>query len=246
MSEQMIRPYGDSMNDGIVQLSFTLPVEDGERAKKAAELYVSQLNCENISVVHARKIADQFTFFVVYAKAKPTLDYSTVQVSEISTKQMDYYQINELIRTKLKRRISVVGATIGSDAHTVGIDAIMSMKGYSGDYGLERYPEIDTYNMGAQVSSKSLLEKALEVEADAILVSQTVTQKDMHLSNFTEFAQLLEERNLRSRFLLLAGGSRMTNDSALQLGYDAGFGPGTVPSQVASFIVSKMLERAES
>jgi beta-lysine 5,6-aminomutase beta subunit len=245
MSEQMIRPYGDSMNDGIVQLSFTLPVEDGERAKKAAELYVSQLNCENISVVHAQKIADQFTFFVVYAKAKPTLDYSAVQVSEVSTKQMHYYQVNELIRTKLKRRISVVGATIGSDAHTVGIDAIMSMKGYSGDYGLERYPEIDTCNMGAQVSSEALLEKALEVEADAILVSQTVTQKDMHLSNFAEFIKLLKEKDLRGRFLLLAGGPRMTNDSALKLGYDAGFGPGTVPSQVAFFIVNKMLERAE-
>jgi beta-lysine 5,6-aminomutase beta subunit len=245
MSEEMIRPYGDSLNDGIVQLSFTLPVEDGERAKKAAELYVSKLNCENVSVVHARKIADQFTFFVVYAKAKPTLDYSTVQVSKASAKQMGFHQINELIRATLKRRISVVGATIGSDAHTVGIDAIMSMKGYSGDYGLERYPEIDTYNMGAQVSCDALLEKALEVEADAILVSQTVTQKDMHLSNFSEFVQLLEERNLRSSFLLLAGGPRMTNDSALELGYDAGFGPGTVPSQVASFIVTSLLERAK-
>ncbi|MBW2259643.1 MAG: cobalamin-dependent protein [Deltaproteobacteria bacterium] len=243
MSEQMIRPYGDSMNDGIVQLSFTLPVEDGERAKKAAELYVSKLNCENVSVVHARKIADQFTFFVVYAKAKPTLDYSTVEVSEVRTRQMDFYEINELIRTKLQRRLSIVGATIGSDAHTVGIDAIMSMKGYSGDYGLERYPEINTYNMGAQVSCNALLEKALEVEADAILVSQTVTQKDMHLSNFSEFVQLLEERSLKSRFLLLAGGPRMTNDFALQLDYDAGFGPGTVPSQVASFILDKILER---
>jgi beta-lysine 5,6-aminomutase beta subunit len=243
MSKQMIRPYGDSMNDGVVQLSFTLPVEDGDRAKKAAELYVSQLNCENVSVVHARKIADQFTYFVVYAKAKPILDYSKVQVSEVSVKQMGFYQINELIRTRLQRRLSVVGATIGSDAHTVGIDAIMSMKGYSGDYGLERYPEIDTHNMGAQVSSEALLDKALEIDADAILVSQTVTQKDVHLSNFSAFVQLLEERNLRSRFLLLAGGPRMTNDAALQLGYDAGFGPGTVPSQVASFVVNKMLER---
>ncbi len=243
MSEQMIRPYGDSMNDGIIQLSFTLPVEDGERAKKAAELYVSQLNCENVSVVHARKIADRFTYFVVYARAKPSIDYSKVQASEVRTKQMDFYEINELIRAKLQRRLSVVGATIGSDAHTVGIDAIMSMKGYSGDYGLERYPEINTYNMGAQVSCKALLEKVLEVQADAILVSQTVTQKDMHLRNFSEFVQLLEEKGLGSRFLLLAGGPRMTNDFALQLGYDAGFGPGTVPSQVASFIVDKILER---
>ena len=186
MNEQMIKPYGDTLNDGIVQLSFTLPIENGERAKKAAELYISKLNFENVSVVHMRNIADHFTYFVVYASAIPTLDYSTVKASEVRTEQMSFYEINELIRTKIGRRLSVVGATIGSDAHTVGIDAIMSMKGYSGDYGLERYPEINAYNMGAQVSCEALLDKALEVEADVILVSQTVTQKDMHIRNFSE------------------------------------------------------------
>jgi beta-lysine 5,6-aminomutase beta subunit len=243
MHKEMIKPYGDTLNDGIVQLSFTLPVENGERAKKAAELYVSRLNCRNVTVVHARKIADHFTYFVVYASATPTLDYSTVNVTEVKTEPMGFHEINALIRKKLHRCLSVVGATIGSDAHTVGIDAIMSMKGYSGDHGLERYPEINTYNMGAQVSCEALLDKALEVEADAILVSQTVTQRDMHLRNFSKFADLLKGKRLRKRFLLLAGGPRMTNDLAIQLGYDAGFGPGTLPSHVASFIVAKILER---
>jgi hypothetical protein len=35
----------------------------------------------------------------------------------------------------------------------------------------------------------------------------------------------------------------MTNDTAVQLEYDVGFGPGTLPSHVASFIVTKILER---
>jgi beta-lysine 5,6-aminomutase beta subunit len=241
MSEKMIKPYGDTLDDGVVQLSFTLPVENDERARKAAEIYVSKLNCEHISVVHAQKIGDHFTYFVVYARAIPTLDYSTVKVTELKTRKMTFYEINELIRARAKRRLSVVGATIGSDAHTVGIDAIMNMKGYNRDYGLERYPEINTYNMGAQVPCEALLHKALEVDADAILVSQTVTQKDVHLRNFSEFIELLKARNLRSRFLLLAGGPRMTNALAEELGYDAGFGPGTLPSQVASFIVDKIL-----
>jgi beta-lysine 5,6-aminomutase beta subunit len=243
MSEQMIKPYGDTLNDGIMQLSFTLPVEYGERAKKAAEMYVSKLNFEHISVAHARKIGDCLTYFVVYARAIPTLDYATVEVTELKTRKMNFYEINELIRTQLRRRVSVVGATIGSDAHTVGIDAIMNMKGYNQDYGLERYSEISAYNMGAQVSCEGLLEKALEVDADAILISQTVTQRDTHLHNFSEFVELLKARDLTNRFLLLAGGPRMTNAVAKELGYDAGFGPGSLPSQVASFIVNEMLER---
>jgi beta-lysine 5,6-aminomutase beta subunit len=243
VSEEMIKPYGDSLNDGVVQLSFTLPVENGVRAKKAAELYLSRLNFDNILIAHSSKIADNFTYFVVYARAIPSLDYSTVKAAEVKIKKMDFYEINEVIKAKINRRISVVGATIGSDAHTVGIDAIMNMKGYNRDYGLERYPEINAYNMGAQVTCEELLQKALEVKADAILVSQTVTQKDSHIRNFTELIELLEAENSRDRFIVVAGGPRISNDFAVELGYDAGFGPGTLPSEVASFLVTKILER---
>ena len=62
-------------------------------------------------------------------------------------------EINGLIERGLGRRIVVVGAAIESDAHTVGIDAIMNPKGFAGDYGLERYPWIEAVNLGAQVPS---------------------------------------------------------------------------------------------
>ncbi len=241
MSNQ-IKPYGDTLNDGFVQLAFTLPVENGAKARKAAELYVSQLNFEQVSVAHAEKTAEGFTYFVVYAKARPTIDFSKVTASEVVTANMDFYQINDLIKTELNRRLVVVGATVGTDAHTVGIDAIMNMKGYNQDYGLERYPEINALNMGAQVTCEAFLQKALEVKADALLVSQTVTQKDAHVRNFTELVALLVAENQRDRFVLVAGGARITNDLAIELGYDAGFGPGTLPSQVASFMVTKTIE----
>jgi len=238
-----IKPYGDTLDDGVIQLAFTLPVENGARARKAAELYVRQLNFDAVMVSHAEKIAADFTYFVVFAKARPTIDYDSVKAGDVETEELDFQQINELIRSRLNRRIVVVGATIGSDAHTVGIDAIINMKGYNQDYGLERYPEISATNMGAQVSCEALLEKALELNADALLVSQTVTQKDAHLRNFTELVELLEAENLRSRFLLLAGGPRISNDLAVELGYDAGFGPGTVPSKVASYIATRLISK---
>ncbi len=243
---ETIKPYGDTLNDGIVQLSFTLPVEAGAKARKAAELYVQKLNFEQVSVAHTQKIAENFTYFVVFAKAKPSLDYSKVTASEVITAEMDFYQINNLIKTKLNRKLSVVGATIGSDAHTVGIDAIMNMKGYNQDYGLERYPEINALNMGAQVTCEELLKIALELNADALLVSQTVTQKDAHIRNFTELIELLEAENMRNQFLIIAGGPRVTNDLAIELGYDAGFGPGTLPSRVASFMITRLLKKKGS
>jgi beta-lysine 5,6-aminomutase beta subunit len=238
-----IKPYGDTLNDGIIQLSFTLPVENGAKARRAAEMYAVHLNLENVSVSHSKKIADGFTYFVVYGKAKPSLDFDAITVSEVDIPSMDFYGINKMIESELQRKMVVVGATIGSDAHTVGIDAIMNMKGYNQDYGLERYPEIEALNMGAQVGCEDLLEKALDMKADAILISQTVTQKESHLHNFTEFIELLEAEDLRDRYVLIAGGPRITNDLAIELGYDAGFGPGTLPSQVASYLINQLLNK---
>ncbi|HLE09890.1 MAG: hypothetical protein A2504_02735 [Bdellovibrionales bacterium RIFOXYD12_FULL_39_22] len=242
-TNNLIKPYGDTLNDGVIQVSFTLPVELSAKAKKAAELYLEKLNLTEVQISFAEKLTDGFTFFVAYGKAIPSLDYNSVEATEVSVLKMNFYEINNLIKMKLNRKLIVVGATIGTDAHTVGIDAIMNMKGYDGDYGLERYPEIDAYNMGSQVTPEALLKKALEVKADAILVSQTVTQKDAHIRNFTEFIELLEAEQLRSRFLICAGGPRVSNDLACELGYDAGFGPGTLPSMVASYLITTLIER---
>lgn len=243
MKKELIKPYGDRLNDGMVQLSFTLPIEYGAKAVKAAEEYVAKLSFKDINIAHASKIADNFTYFVVFAVAKPSLDFSSVSVREIKIEKMDFYEINKRIKKELKTKMNVVGASIGSDAHTVGIDAIMNMKGYNQNYGLERYPEINAYNLGAQVSPEDLILKALEVKAHAILVSQTVTQRRSHIANFKELIDLLEEKKLRNDFVLLAGGPRVNNDLAVKLGYNAGFGAGTLPSEVAAYILMKLLKK---
>jgi beta-lysine 5,6-aminomutase beta subunit len=67
-------------------------------------------------------------------------------------------EVNEFIRRELGRKVVIVGACTGFDAHTVGIDAIMNMKGYNHHFGLERYSEIDAYNLGAQVPNEKLIE----------------------------------------------------------------------------------------
>jgi len=242
MAEELIKPYGDKFNDGIVQLSFTLPVECGARARKAAADYVSRLNFKEISISHMEKIAEGYTFFVIYAKARPKMDFSKIEATEIKTVFMNYGEVNRFIKEKINRIITVVGASIGSDAHTVGIDAIMNMKGFNHDWGLERYPQINAVNLGSQVEIDDLIKKAVELKADAVLVSQIVTQQDAHKENARRLISNLEEKNLRSRFILVLGGPRITNELAVELGFDAGFGPQTLPSHVASFIAKRIIE----
>jgi beta-lysine 5,6-aminomutase beta subunit len=236
----LVRPYGDTLDDGAVQLSFTLPIPWSEAADEAARQLAAKIGFTGVAVVDGRPIAHNFSFFVVYARTAAAVDVSAVQAPSAASETLSMEQVDLLIERRVGRKVTVVGACIGTDAHTVGIDAILNMKGYKGDYGLERYRSFEVFNLGSQIAVEDLVRFAVAHDADAILASQVVTQKGSDVANFTALAELLEAENVRDRVLLLAGGPRMTNLLAAELGFDAGFGRGTLPSEVATFIARRM------
>ncbi len=238
-----IRPYGDTMNDGKVQLSFTLPVDDGEKAIFAALELGKKMGIEEPSVAYHVSLDKGYTYFVLYGSLKHSIDYTKIKVEFVEIEAMTPKEINDFIKTELKRKLVVIGATTGTDAHTVGIDAIMNMKGFAGHYGLERYEMIEAYNLGSQVSNETFVKKAIELEADVLLVSQTVTQKDIHLRNLTNLVDLLEAEEIRDKIVLVCGGPRITHELAKELGYDAGFGPNTFSENVATYFVKEIYNR---
>jgi beta-lysine 5,6-aminomutase beta subunit len=138
----------------------------------------------------------------------------------------------------------VVGGCIGTDAHTVGIDAILNIKGFAGEKGLEYYRELKVVNLGAQVSVPDLVDQAIAEEADAVLVSQVVTQREAHLLNTREMSAAFREAfPTHRRPLLVVGGPRFDEAMAEELGVDRIFGRGTTPGEVASFLVHRVVER---
>jgi len=165
------------LGDGAIQLSFTLPVEASPQAQEAAKLYVEKCGLKEVHVSAMESMGMGFSYFVVFAKAKHAIDFTKIKVQAAEFIKMDFDGVNEFVREKIKKRLVVIGATTGSDAHTVGIDAILNMKGYSGDPGLERYPCFRVINLRSQVDNKDLVRKAVELKADAILVSKLVTQR---------------------------------------------------------------------
>jgi len=239
----LVRPYGDTMNDGKVQLSFTLPIEWSEAADEAARQLVAKMGFTDVQVVEGRRIASGFAFFVVYASTTQSIDASAIKAPSARGHAMSMEEIDAYIAERVGRKIRIAGACIGTDAHTVGIDAILNMKGYKGDYGLERYHGFETFNLGSQVAPEDLVRFAKEREIDAILASQVVTQKGSDVRNFTELGEMLEAEGLRDRVVLVCGGPRVTNLMASELGYDAGFGRGTLPSEVAAFVATSLAER---
>jgi beta-lysine 5,6-aminomutase beta subunit len=241
-----IKPYGDTMNDGKVQLSFTLPVPCNDEAIEAAKQLLKKLGFENPQIVYYKELTKGFTFFNCYGTCKQTVDFTSIHVPKVESTKMDMKETDTFIKENIGRKIVVIGASTGTDAHTVGIDAIMNMKGYAGHYGIERYEMFEALNMGAQVSNEDFIAKAIELKADAMLVSQTVTQKDVHIKNLTELVEMLEAEGLRDKVLLICGGPRISHELAKELGYDAGFSMNSYADDVASYIAQELNRRLQT
>jgi len=244
VNKKKIRPYGDRLDDGAIQLSFTLPVDASLEAREAAKHYIEKLGLKDVKICTMESMGKGFCFFVAYGFAKHTIDITKTKVPKVEIPEMDFSTLKDFMVRHLDRPLVVVGATTGSDAHTVGIDAIMNMKGFAHDYGLERYPLFKAYNLRSQLTNNQLLDKAVELKADAILISQVVTQRDSHIKNLKELRTLWKkDGRIKKEVVVIVGGPRLDHALALKLGFDAGFGPGTKPSQVANFIVREYMKR---
>ena len=238
-----VKPYGDTMNDGMVQMAFTLPVPYGEEASEAAKQLLKKMGFEEPAVVYSKDMGGGFTFFTMYGKCQHTVDFTAIKVTKVDVDVMDRVECQQYIEDNIKREVVIVGACTGTDAHTVGIDAIMNMKGFHGHFGLERYKGIRAVNMGSQVPNEVLIAKAIEEKADAILVSQIVTQKDVHIANMTNLVELMEAEGMRDKVILVCGGPRISHELAQELGFDAGFGAHSYAEDVASYVLTELVKR---
>ena len=242
MTGKLLRPYGDTTGDGMVQVSFTLPMPHSKIAEGAAAQLANKMGIDPALVVHAKPMGSDFTFFVVYGRVHHLVDPSAVHVVERDYPLLTPKEANAAIKAAMRRRLVVVGGCIGTDAHTVGIDAIMNIKGFAGEKGLEYSRELKVVNLGAQVSVPDLVARAVDEKADAVLVSQVVTQRDAHLQNTREMSAAFREAFPAARRpLLVVGGPRFDETMADELGVDRIFTRGTTPGEVASFLVHRLV-----
>jgi beta-lysine 5,6-aminomutase beta subunit len=240
---ERVKPYADHLGDGIVQLSFTLPIPHGLAARRAALELAAKMGYEQPEVVHYERLTDGYTYFVMYGHCTHTVDYAALQGEGFELEFMTEEEIESYAREHIGRPVVVVGASTGTDTHSVGIDAMLNLKGFHGHKGLEGYSSFRAHNLGSQVSNGALVAKALELEADAILVSQTVTQQNLHIHNLTELVEIVEAEGRRRETILACGGPRVSNELAKELGYDAGFSKGTYPHHLATFLVRELAAR---
>ena len=111
------------------------------------------------------------------------------------------------------------------------------------------------------VTSGAVLIDGLDVRAvtlESLRDSIGVVAQDPHLFHDTirnnlqyarpnatdeQIVSACKDAQIYDKTIWLFGGPRVDHKTALELGFDAGFGPGTKPSDVANYIYYRLLER---
>jgi beta-lysine 5,6-aminomutase beta subunit len=122
MGEQ-VRPYGDTRGDGMVQLSFTLPVAHGPGPRVPPWRSPPRWGSTPAMVVHSKPIGPGFTFLVLYGSVTHLVDLDEVAVVEREFPMLSPSHVDAAIKRTWGRELVIIGACIGTDVHTVGIDA---------------------------------------------------------------------------------------------------------------------------
>jgi beta-lysine 5,6-aminomutase beta subunit len=173
----LIQPYGDTLGDGATQLSFTLPVRHSARAVEAARQLVLKMGFHDCQIVHSAPLSAEFSFFVAYGKTAAAVDPEKVHVEEVAEENMTFDEVTTFIREHLGRKIIAV-VVHRQMPHTRWHDAVFNMKGYNHHNGLVRYPMVEPTTWAPQSHQRTSSPGPVQLNADAILVSQVVTQKE--------------------------------------------------------------------
>src|SRR5690606_1317619 len=119
---KLLRAYGDRAGDGMVQMCFTLELAPSPKAKEAARRFAQAHGLEDVLVTCMEQCGPEHTYFVVYGHSKHQVDATRIEVAVAEVPELSKEEIDKLVAERLGRKIVVVGACTGSDAHTVGID----------------------------------------------------------------------------------------------------------------------------
>ena len=198
-----------------------------EMAKKMG---LSDPEVVNVMVLHPA----EGCFVEVKGKVTFDIDRDSLKIPEKETILPE-----EDLRAIVKKLgLKVVAGTVGEDEHSVGLREILDIK----HGGIEKYG-VKYHYLGTSVPIGKLVDAAIETGAQAILISTIISHNDVHRLQMKKLAELCQEKGIREKVVLIAGGTQVNRDMAAETGLDATFGRGTKGIHVVNAMVKALKAR---
>ncbi len=226
----LLKPEVEWLADGWLVTTIFLPVNE-DVAEVAALEIAKKMGLKNAEVIHKEIMHPaEGTLLEIKGQVDFSIDIDELDIPE-KEEALPYDELRSYVD---ENPMNVVAATVGKDEHSVGMREIIDIK----HGGIEKYG-FNVIYLGTSVSISKVINAAIEVNADAILISTIITHNDVHRENMKKLHDLCIEKGIRDDIILISGGTQVNNDMAKKAGLDAGFGRGTHGEDVATFIVKK-------
>ena len=191
----------DSLKDAIVVL-------DEEKAKEVAENIINDKIDPSLAIKYsianaAIKVGEKFDSGEYYLPHLVMAGDLMEAVSAILEKNISAEQI-------VRKKVVVIG-TVQADMHSVGKNIVSTMLKAGG---------FEVHDMGVDVPSMSIIQKAKEVRADIIALSSLLTTT---MPYQREVIEDLASMGIRDQFKVMVGGGPVTKAYAEEIGAD-GYG----------------------
>ncbi|MBT9156106.1 MAG: D-ornithine 4,5-aminomutase subunit beta [Firmicutes bacterium] len=230
----LIKAEVEWAGDGVVAVQMFIPAEPRTAHFSALEL-AKQMNLRDPQVIHKQVMQHaEGTYVEVKGILDATIDINTLKLPPEEV----VLSADEVRKDVHDQPLRIVAATVGNDEHSVGLREVIDIK----HGGIEGYG-VECHYLGTSVSLEKIIDAAIELDARAILISTIITHADIHRINMRRLHDLCVEKGVRSRLILIGGGTQVTHELAVECNLDAGFGRGTKGIHVASFMVKNRRER---
>ena len=244
----IIRPYGDTTGDGMVQVSFTLPMPHSKVAEGAAAQLANKMGIDPAMVVHAKPMGPDFTFFVVYGRVNHLVDVEQGRGRRARLPAADAQggerrdQAGAAPPAHRRRRLHRhrrAHRRHRRDPQHQGL------RGREGPRVLPRAQGREPRRPGVRAPARRARPRR-EGRRGAGLAGRHPARRApaQHPRDVGRVPRVLPGRT--SARCSIVGGPRFDEGAAAELGVDRVFGRGTTPGEVASYLVHQLVERKAS
>ena len=232
----LIRPEVEWAGDGTVLLQLMIP-ESEPYAREAGLEVARRMGMEDPQVINLMVLHPaEGCFLEVKGKVSFDIDRDTLEIPV----KVELLPVEELREAVMKTGLKVVAGTVGEDEHSVGMREILDIK----HGGIEKYG-VKYHYLGTSVPVAKLIDAAIETGAHAILISTIISHNEVHRQQMKKLAELCQEKGIREKVILIAGGTQVTSEMAAETGLDATFGRGTKGIDVVDAMVKTLRQRGE-
>jgi beta-lysine 5,6-aminomutase beta subunit len=244
-ADQQKRVYGAVSSDGQMEISVSLPILSHVKDPSAwACEWAKSLGFRSPKVLEMYPIDyGELYHFLIRVESDHEMTAVPEGSDESVSQSLSFQEINELIKSRVKKKLTLVGAYLDEMNSYPSFDVLFHLAGYQGEPGFERYPAIDARNWRARFPVDQIMRNLKRSRVDVLLLANPSFGKSD--GPLKEFLEAVKKEEKLSDLIVIGFAPELDSEKAKALGLHDGFSPTVKPSAIAEVVARSLPEPAK-